>query len=574
MTVSKTLPVNITYYWSVIKSVYGKEASFTRAANTMLNDLMTTLAQERFTIDQRTIPVTLSSMFRLMSISTLVHLDDEDALSDADKVYLRDNRVITKHYDTSLGFTGAFMYTPDAPVKSIATLADRFIEPDILYTKGVEYECDMEDGDIKFNINPVKSSPFKTQSVITPPEHGEDLEIETIVYVATQVDRKNGPLYTDYGCLVYHSDVKAGEQERQYRLKISSLFNLYYHGNTKSALNAAMNTLLGMPVTLYDGEVIQHITTEPTIYIVRTDRETYVLDRTIPINEALLAGGTRLPVFTPFHTLVEISEGMDNAPVSLTPSLYRVAPHAVHHLTPSSLAELFSGTLNLTTKHPFNWKYYNLKNDKGNATVVADLNPLTAAPGDYWLVYPASNILTVPQPPAYGGGSITYVKGDIAYYSEESHRYEKYRSLDYEGSASPGTVPINYGTYHVFSTGGILSIRDYETGELILWTDVHLDALPEYDSTQALTFDFFSEYESHAETNVFDTVTGDYKLQADRSTILDYNAIVYERLISAVYTTITVTPHVPVTTQVIEEIENMIAEIIPHWTIYEVVFVV
>ena len=566
------MPVNVPYFWSVIKHAYDQEAAFINSGNILLNDLLDSVADEIKTIDVREIGVTRDSVLRLGRLAILQDIDSEDGIPDIDRAYLIDNQVMLKYIDPILGFTGAFDYYNNNSIDSVARITERYYNPEIVLLNDVDYICDVDTTSIRFSSSPIGTSYQKIPETLTGPS-GAEYEIFRMTFFFHGVSRRDGPLYTDFGCLVYHRDKNSAEEVVDYRRKIVGLMNAFYHGATHTGIEAAVNTLFGLPVTLHNGEIIQKIDrTDPTLIVVVTDYETYVLDVTIPINEDILVMGGRLPVYTPFHTVIDIIE--KTPPTTFSEHLVRVDPYVLHKdLDPTTIPELYSPALDTTTKHPFNLKYPHLVNYIAEAHVTADIDPTITFPavGDYYLIAPATgNYIEVKYEPHLGGMTEQYVVGDIVYFDERSGKFERYRNILYKGTVSPDTVEQKRGEYHAFVIGGSLKIRDDMTNTLFSIAEMYSARPPEYVSTDEITFDMFPYRRLEIENKWHEG--GKYYLTPDGVLVDAWNTVVWNELLRDIIITIRIKVPAGTTSEQVAD-TSFIDEIMPIWSVYDIEYI-
>ena len=587
------LPVNTPFYWSVIKSSFDKESAFVSAGNLLLNDILESIIAEQDSIDPRTAGITSPVSMRFATIGRLKNVDVESELLDIDREYLIKNSILMKHYEDISGvptFLGSFdLFCEDT--RSISKITDRYYAPDTILINGIDYMCTTQQ--IRFDVDPITALLSAEESSITCPS-SKSYEVTYGSYIFQQVEKKDGPLYRDFGTLVYHRDINDIETELEYRRKIVGLMLAYYHGSTLVAIEAAANTLLGLPVTLYDNEVIVSVAETIPTTVVRTDKETYVLDNTLPINREILQQGASLKAYTPFHQIVTIEKGV--GPAVLPEKIFRVNPYG--KLTTATAAEVFTAELHEGNMVPLHYKYTMLKSYAGTAVDSSALNLVTTprTPGDYVLVQPSApgmSTITVTYLIEHGGDQKIYVEGDILYVDPTGFRWRRYRDLIYKGEVStdlPDVVsyPLHREEYHVFKVAAASSPIEYvdfdgatayfAVGDYMVRDDFSeaffplgaIDITPPTpcDLTRQITFDFFQK-DVGAVYKVFtDTVPITYKVLSDRVEIKEYNTYVWEKLIKESYLTVKIV--IPAAGIHLVSDLSFLKEIMPLWAIYSI----
>jgi len=579
------VPVNTPFYWSVIKYAFDKEAAFVEAGNLLMNDILEGIIAEQASINPQLADITSPAAVRFVSVRRLVNINDEDTLLPVDREYLIERNVLMKHYEPVGGFStflGSFdLFYEDT--KYVSKVTDRYFAPEVLLIKDINYACFTDY--MRFDVDPIESIKGAAHSDIVCPS-GKTYSVLTGSFLFQGIEFKEGPLYRDYGTLVYYRDINDIEPEIEYRRKIVGLMLTYYHGTTKVALEASINTIIGLPITLYEGETIVSITPGPTHTEVRTDRETYILDNTIPFNNGILLLGATLPVYTPFHSVVTIEEGVP--PATFSEHLVRINPYSPVSTTVS--ASVYTPTLNVTGEVPLHYKYAMLRNNVGTASVPSDLD-LDATPhaaGDYLRVTPDTIVLSYPI--ERGGDTQTYVKGDILYVAPDGTRWERYRNLIFKGDVTTLPTQTDYQLhreeYHVFHlplsataityldfdgntatfSPGDYFVRDDFSDSFFPLDSVYTTAPPPCADQKQITFDFFTR-DIDSNYDVFTTTSPEkYKLLPDRVTIKEYNTYIWEDLIKNSHLKVII--RIPTAGIHVLSDLSFIDDIMPLWALY------
>jgi len=576
---NERLPINLPFYWSVIKQAYSDEAAFVDSANILLNDVLQAVIAELESLDPRTASTKNYSGVRLGRISTLSNYPS--VIDDRDTEFLLNNGVLVKHYELVSGayhWLGKYKRSAQGVV-STAKIADTFYNPTVSFQQDVDYTID--DDYFIFNEDVVAKVAYTESATLVAPS-GKSYDIKTAVFIFFNTETGNGPLYRDFGCLVYNKDITSNELELAYRKKIVGLLLVNYKGSTFSALNAAINALFSLPITLYDGEVVSSIERVGSHVIVTTSNDRYTLDATIPLNEDLLIPGKRLPIYTPFHTVVSIDT--TGEPTAIPEKLYRVNPYAGD--SPASISDLYTPALD-SNKVLASLLYDNLQVYDGVASSSADINNLLTQPfGHFRLVDPSLPILHYNYSIASGGGSDTFVGGDLLFKSVDG-RVGRFRNLIYKGETATAPTDRQRGEYHVYKATSPINYTDFlgnpaviAAGEyfvcdtfsqqLFKLTDIDVTIPIPFTYARAITFDFFSQISINREKT---TSIAPYKVRlvSDAYYTSSFNRYIWDDLIRSSYFRVRIT--IPNGHVLFSDL-SFLDDIIPVWALYNLDVVV
>ncbi len=293
------LPVNLPYFWKFMLGVPSKESGFVDAGNKLVDDLFHDITNYYLDKDIRTCNMFQKHLYRLIKFR---YYSGFPTLTATRQTELKTLGFIYPNTDGTPGIDYKYNFTDYEP-RTIGVIADSFYNPTIMVKQDVNFELD--NGTMTFLFNPVEgdASFFWTSNTYTT-SWGETIAIQECNLIAMNLEMWESPLWEDYGCLVYSSEYDpTSETEQEYRQKIIGLFLLFYNGMKINVLNAAVNTMLGLPVFLYEHELIKLITSTEII----TDKSTYVYDITIPLHPKVVKGQV-MNQFDTVHNVVEITD--------------------------------------------------------------------------------------------------------------------------------------------------------------------------------------------------------------------------------------------------------------------------
>lgn len=299
-SVEPGLPVNIPYFWKFLLAVPSKESGFVDSGNKLLNDLFHDITNYFLDRDIRTCNMFQKHLYRLVSFR---YYNDFNSLEDWKKEELKENGFIYPSDGSTPGIEYQYNFVDNIP-RTIGVFADSFYKPKTEIRIDVNFELN-SNGNMNFLFNPVEGDDsFIWTRTSYNTSWGDTINIMQCNLIAMNIELYESPLWENYGCLVYSREYdETLETEQEYRQKIVGLFLLYYNGMKINVLNAAVNTMLGLPVFLYEHEIIKDIIGNEII----TDKTTYTYDSTLPLKDNIVIGA-RVRQFDTIHNIVEIKD--------------------------------------------------------------------------------------------------------------------------------------------------------------------------------------------------------------------------------------------------------------------------
>jgi hypothetical protein len=358
------VPVNVPYFWKMVKKATNEITGVVDAGNLCAQDIFNDLTQYYLNLNLSTAKVAHESLFRVVELrwypeTETLSRERQEALIDAG--FLVDHSKLTDYYNQPIVF-GAVpgFYKMKSDVQDVQYLVDDLYNPVMTLQKDINFTIE------PFNYLVLHENPFEADVSLEYKEYfyqapwGEAIRIRSCRVLALSVKLGTSPVWENYGCLVYTRNIDVDiETEVEYRNKILGLFLMFYKGMTQTSLNAALNVILGLPITLSVDELVTstYIDGITGYRIVNTDKNVYSLDVAYPLNP-LIVPGKVLPEYTPLHGVVEILEAKD-----IEDKYYEVTDDMpwLHNITlPTSLYDAPVNSVDFLTTNRL--KFYDVDN--------------------------------------------------------------------------------------------------------------------------------------------------------------------------------------------------------------------
>ena len=320
-------PVNVPYYWKVVLRAPSDVSAFVNASNEAYEDLFYDITNFYYNANLGSAQAFRRHLVRMLTVKTLP-LETYAALpSDEYRKHFKDAGFLVPHNFVTASdpkypsyLAGSYsQHDMNAETTGIVSLTDSPDHPMVSFKEDIDFT--VTEGAITFVTYPFapvsgRTPPYWQESYTAP--WGDTYTVNVIRFLANEVALTESPLYDGFGGLVYNQAPTVDDDEAVYRNKILGLFLLFYRGATPHAVDACLNLLLGMPVTLHQNEVVFDIrpayfpdgSPDPDHQEVRTDRESYIARTDIPLNEQVVIGNT-LPKFSPLNAAVEVHMNTD-----------------------------------------------------------------------------------------------------------------------------------------------------------------------------------------------------------------------------------------------------------------------
>jgi hypothetical protein len=179
-----------------------------------------------------------------------------------------------------------YAYPVPSNLRQVAVISNRIQDPSVTLIQGIDFELDAENSAVVFQEDPFLNPLFPIQ----PNLEGNELVDKSIDLWLFLAEFDHDQIYRHLG---YILNLKLPSNQA-YKDLANAVMDAIVQGTSLSHIEAAIASVLGIPLTKTDSEIVELIETEPDVLQIVTDQNVYTFDAEataiVEVGETLLAG--------------------------------------------------------------------------------------------------------------------------------------------------------------------------------------------------------------------------------------------------------------------------------------------